>query len=155
MQSESKKKKEAKASFLVAAKENASSNASSIRKRGTYLAADWQPNEAGIAYALQRLGGMARVRNEIEKFKNYWTAKSGKDATKVDWDATWRNWILNCAERSNGNGKSAIGEKFDELITRAEALERDRGFGEPAAEAERSVEGGEALDWPMAKHEAD
>lgn len=26
------------------------------------------------------------------KFRNYWVAKSGKDATKVDWCATWQNW---------------------------------------------------------------
>lgn len=31
---------------------------------------------------------------EFERFGNYWRAKSGKDATKVDWFATWRNWIL-------------------------------------------------------------
>ena len=39
---------------------------------------------------------------ETEKFINYWTAKSGKDATKLDWNATWRNWILNAKESSNG-----------------------------------------------------
>jgi hypothetical protein len=32
---------------------------------------------------------------ETEKFINFWVAKSGKDATKLDWVATWRNWILN------------------------------------------------------------
>jgi hypothetical protein len=36
---------------------------------------------------------------ETDKFINYWVAKSGKDATKLDWVATWRNWILN--SRSN------------------------------------------------------
>jgi hypothetical protein len=25
---------------------------------------------------------------------NYWTAKAGKDGTKTDWRATWRNWLL-------------------------------------------------------------
>jgi hypothetical protein len=39
-------------------------------------------------------------RRETEKFINYWTAKSGKDATKVDWVATWRNWMLTAAERT-------------------------------------------------------
>jgi hypothetical protein len=32
---------------------------------------------------------------ETEKFVNYWRAKSGRDATKLDWPATWRNWVLN------------------------------------------------------------
>lgn len=32
-------------------------------------------------------------RRETAKFVDYWRGKSGKDATKVDWPATWRNWI--------------------------------------------------------------
>jgi hypothetical protein len=27
------------------------------------------------------------------KFKDYWTAKPGKAGTKLDWSATWRNWV--------------------------------------------------------------
>lgn len=38
---------------------------------------------------------------ETEKFCNYWRAKTGRDATKLDWPATWRNWILN-ARANNG-----------------------------------------------------
>lgn len=41
---------------------------------------------------------------ETEKFVNYWRAKSGRDATKLDWRATWNNWILN-AKESNGTPK--------------------------------------------------
>lgn len=29
------------------------------------------------------------------KFRDYWISKSGKDATKLDWLATWRNWVRN------------------------------------------------------------
>lgn len=39
-------------------------------------------------------------RTETERFVNYWRAKTGKDATKLDWPATWRNWMLSAAERS-------------------------------------------------------
>lgn len=41
---------------------------------------------------------------ETEKFANYWRAKTGKDATKLDWRLTWNNWILSA--RSVGNGKN-------------------------------------------------
>lgn len=37
---------------------------------------------------------------ETEKFINYWTAKSGAAATKLDWNRTWENWILTAAERT-------------------------------------------------------
>ncbi|HEV7317693.1 MAG TPA: hypothetical protein VGO04_03670 [Ensifer sp.] len=32
---------------------------------------------------------------EFDKFCDYWRAKSGRDATKLDWAATWRNWMRN------------------------------------------------------------
>lgn len=35
---------------------------------------------------------VAEMRAEGAKFADYWRAKSGKDATKLDWTATWRNW---------------------------------------------------------------
>lgn len=38
----------------------------------------------------------------FERFKDYWTAKPGKDGRKADWLATWRNWVR--AERSGLNG---------------------------------------------------
>jgi len=28
-----------------------------------------------------------------QKFRDYWTAKPGKAGTKLDWLATWRNWV--------------------------------------------------------------
>ena len=51
---------------------------------------EWAMNEQGLSYD--------EVKNEIFKFKDYWTAKSGKDATKKDWDAVFRNWIRNSKE---------------------------------------------------------
>lgn len=35
---------------------------------------------------------------QTERFVNYWTAKPGKDGTKSDWRATWRNWLLKAAD---------------------------------------------------------
>lgn len=27
-------------------------------------------------------------------FRNHWAAKTGKDATKLDWEGTWQNWCM-------------------------------------------------------------
>jgi hypothetical protein len=70
-------------------------------KRGNRLEADWTPAEPDIEYALSHGMPMARIEIEAEKFKNYWTAKSGAGAIKRDWPATWRNWILNAMEGRN------------------------------------------------------
>lgn len=70
--------------------------------RGSRLQADWRPSEGDIQYAMNRGMSEGRIRDEAEKFFNYWTAKAGAGATKRDWPATWRNWILTAMERGSG-----------------------------------------------------
>ncbi|MBB5074486.1 hypothetical protein HNQ69_001638 [Bartonella callosciuri] len=60
--------------------------------RGCRLPADFEPD---YDFALAEGLPPERVKVEIAKFRDYWTAKSGKDASKIDWQATWRNWVRN------------------------------------------------------------
>jgi len=39
-------------------------------------------------------------KSETDKFIDYWRAKSGRDAAKLDWIGTWRNWMRTASERS-------------------------------------------------------
>ncbi|MCE9567660.1 MAG: hypothetical protein K8U57_37135 [Planctomycetes bacterium] len=61
--------------------------------RGTRLDAEWDLPAAWGQWAMEQ--GMTRdaVIRECDKFKDYWISKSGANATKADWQATWRNWI--------------------------------------------------------------
>ena len=43
----------------------------------------------------------ANAKAEAEKFRDYWSAVPGQRGVKLDWPATWRNWI----RRSVENGK--------------------------------------------------
>jgi hypothetical protein len=43
-------------------------------------------------------------RAEHENFCDYWRAKAGSDARKLDWPATWRRWMRTAASRSASNG---------------------------------------------------
>jgi len=36
---------------------------------------------------------------ETDKFIDHWRAKTGRDATKLDWVGTWRNWMRNATSR--------------------------------------------------------
>ncbi|WP_325095434.1 helix-turn-helix domain-containing protein, partial [Burkholderia contaminans] len=59
---------------------------------------DWTTTEtAKLADNLDEWkGGAWSVQHtlfEADKFRDYWHAKSGKDATRTDWPATWRNWV--------------------------------------------------------------
>lgn len=71
----------------------------SVNKRGTRLPDDF---EADFDVAAKQGFNRSQAEFEFEKFKDYWNAKSGKDATKLDWPATWRNWIRN-AQRPRGD----------------------------------------------------
>lgn len=62
--------------------------------RGTRLPADWQLTPELAQWSITERPGFP-VMTEAAKFRDYWTAKTGKDATKSDWDATWRNWVRN------------------------------------------------------------
>jgi len=42
------------------------------------------------------------VRREAEKFADYWHAKAGKEARKLDWYLTWKNWIRRADDYSKG-----------------------------------------------------
>jgi len=69
-------------------------------RRGCRLSPDWRPSEFDLAYAA-KLGFSPTATDRIaEKFRNYWLAKTGAQATKLDWPATWRNWLLAEAERN-------------------------------------------------------
>lgn len=81
--------------------------------RGTRLPEDWQPSEDLLAWFREKklgdvkLSAIVDLETQTETFRNYWHAKSGKDATKVDWPATWRNWMLNAANNYGRNGARA------------------------------------------------
>ena len=63
-------------------------------RRATRLSADWEPSDDLIAFARKERPDL-NLRTTVMSFMNYWQAKSGKDATKLDWDKTFKNWVLN------------------------------------------------------------
>lgn len=69
------------------------------RKTGTRLAADWRPSPEDREYAISRGMPPPEIDRHAEEFRNYWTARPGKDAVKLDWPATWRNRVLQICER--------------------------------------------------------
>lgn len=61
--------------------------------RATRLPQDWQPSPDDLAWARANRPELDALA-EADKFRDYWTAKN-RDAAKLDWPATWRNWIRN------------------------------------------------------------
>jgi len=71
-------------------------------RRGTRLSDDWQPSAEEIAWAREHEPEVD-WRREADKFRDYWLGKPGHGAVKLDWSATWRNWLRN-ARRFGGSG---------------------------------------------------
>ncbi|AQX30623.1 DUF1376 domain-containing protein [Bartonella schoenbuchensis] len=59
-------------------------------KRGCRIPEDFEPN---LKYAIDKGLTHDEALSEFERFKNFWIAKTGKDATKTDWQLTWYNWV--------------------------------------------------------------
>jgi uncharacterized protein YdaU (DUF1376 family) len=66
--------------------------------RGSRLPADWDPGQPGFAFATTLGLANGVVTAELDKFRDHWAAKTGKDATKADWQAAWRNWCRRSVE---------------------------------------------------------
>jgi uncharacterized protein YdaU (DUF1376 family) len=61
-------------------------------ERATRLPTDWQPSELLHAWSSKERPDL-EMTSVIAKFRDYWTAKPGSAGTKLDWDATFRNWV--------------------------------------------------------------
>jgi len=72
--------------------------ASQASPRASRLPPDWTPGPDGMAFAATLGLVNGRADAELAKFRDFWSAKAGKDATKLDWQATWRNWLRRSVE---------------------------------------------------------
>ena len=74
------------------------------RARASRLPTDWELPDDWRCWA-------AQTRPELDlsvtaaKFADYWHSKPGKDGCKLDWKATWRNWVRE--ERGQQRGQYA------------------------------------------------
>jgi hypothetical protein len=61
------------------------------------------------------------VKSVADSFRDYWIAQPGAKGRKVDWDATWRNWIRNqrgqsASSKPYENAKDKSRREFNEQI---------------------------------------
>ncbi|MFI5839432.1 hypothetical protein ACIA8K_06930 [Catenuloplanes sp. NPDC051500] len=77
------------------------SSPSGTRKRATRIPDDFAVTDEMKAWFAEHCPGV-NGQQETAKFLDYWTAKSGRDATKTDWIATWRLWMRRAAEGGTG-----------------------------------------------------
>lgn len=95
----------------------------SQKKRGTRLPDEWfLPQEWGD-WALSQEWPESVIKAESEKFKDYWHSVSGQKGVKLDWFATWRNWMRNANPPkvlNGGNNESPSNtDRLQRIVTAA------------------------------------
>lgn len=91
------------------------------KKNGTRLQEDFILPDSWKQFARQEGWTDSAIDREADTFRDYWVAKSGQNATKRDWQATWRNWIRNNETRkgfTNGEAKQTPSLTTEELLER-------------------------------------
>ena len=76
------------------------------RKRATRLPDDWVPSSEDHAFAKAMGFSDQQIKFHADKFRDFWRGKPGAAGTKLDWPATWRNWMRSEDQRRPKN-KSA------------------------------------------------
>lgn len=94
-------------------------------KNGSRLSDDFVLPKAWGNWALENINGatVEVIRSQADQFKDYWTGKAGAAARKVDWEATWRNWMRNAKinTRSPPSQQRSVVTVLDELISNMDA----------------------------------
>jgi hypothetical protein len=114
--------------------------------RGARLPTDWVLPKRYGEWAKQEFPAWdeAHIRKVATMFKNHWIAKSGRDACKLDWFATWQNWCLKepavplgaKADPNAGKPWWELASKVDQRGAELDMAQRD---GEPWHEWRRRV----------------
>ena len=84
----------------------------STKKRATRLPDDWfLPSEWGQWAVDEFSMREVDVRSQADRFKDYWIGVGGQKGTKLNWEATWRNWIRkHIEEKGTSHGKRTYRE---------------------------------------------
>jgi len=61
-------------------------------QRGSRLPEDWTLPEDWKAWAEAERSDL-NIKSVADSFRDFWIAKPGTGGVKLDWQATWRNWI--------------------------------------------------------------
>ena len=84
--------------------------------RGTRIEPEWSPSLNDRETARNEGFSDSEIDREALRFRDYWVSRAGPGGVKLDWQATWRNWVRTSAEklgktpkRENGTAEPEVG----------------------------------------------
>jgi len=99
----------------------------SSKKRGCRIPVDFVPDQE---WAIANGMSQPQAISEAANFCDYWTAKAGAAATKLDWPATWRTWVRNSVQRAPVARGSPAVQKRMTVADAAAQLHREMKIAE-------------------------
>lgn len=95
-------------------------NATSTRAaKGSRLSPDWMPNREDVQAIAEQCPGLD-TQAEHREFVDYWISVAGSRGVKLDWSATWRNWMRKQFKDQ--------GPKRGAAVPKQSAVDRARSF---------------------------
>ena len=67
--------------------------------RGTRIDPQWSPSSPDRQAASDEGLSAFEIDREALRFRDYWAGRAGAGGVKLDWAATWRNWVRSTAEK--------------------------------------------------------
>lgn len=101
----------------------------------TRLPTDWIPTISDSQFCSSERPDLM-MDSVASQFRDYWIAQGGAKGRKLDWSATWRNWVRNQRTPIKPSQFSAKPEKFDPVAY----VNRNRGIPD-AKPTERDITG--------------
>ena len=87
-------KRNANAPVFDANQEPRTNNQVLKKQRGSRLPQDFMLSKEWSDFCTQQRPDL-NLQNTFDSFKDFWVAKAGSGGVKLDWLATWRNWVRN------------------------------------------------------------
>lgn len=94
------------------------------RKRGTRIPEPFIVNGEMRAWAKERVPGVD-VNSSTERFVNHWRSTT-RGATKLDWLATWRNWLISDFDRLPKGGRKAKDEQIIDVLEQGRRMQEQQ-----------------------------
>lgn len=70
------------------------SKSKAVGATASRLPADWQPSDDDAEFCQTERPDI-NAKATADQFRDYWLAQPGAKGRKLDWSATWRNWVRN------------------------------------------------------------
>lgn len=93
------------------------------KKRGSRIPEGWLPSNELIQAMRQECPNVDQ-QMEHRKFVDYWTAQPGAKGSKLDWNATYRNWIRRANEKFSGAYTQALSGSERRLVKGHDLVQR-------------------------------